>query len=221
MKFLKLIVALCAILDCTMIAEAGERRSKRKAEAAVTVAKVSMEQANTSELPKSSAVKQSLTTGSDDALAEVNEYRAKRGLTPFKPDPLLTQAAASAAKQRATRSITGHLPESDFSYLPAGAHADSAGCGALDDSWGWGTCCMNDNYAYAGAAWVRGSDGKRYMHLFVSNSPASTTKQTAIEPPQPTGEVIASAGSCASGQCPNTTAVRQYGGVLSRGRRGR
>ena len=102
----------------------------------------------------------------DDALSEVNAERAKRGLRPFLPDPLLNDAARSCAKLRAARLIEGHL-DSDFHYLPAGASAVAAGCGALEPSWGWGTCCTYDNYTYAGAAWVMGRDGKRYMHLFV------------------------------------------------------
>lgn len=159
--------------------------------------------------------------GSDDALAEVNEYRAKRGLAPFKHDAALTEAALKAAKQRASRGIHGHLPESDFTCLPAGAHADAAGCGALDDSWGWGTCCMDENYAYAGAAWIRGSDGRRYMHLFVSNSPANSVKQTAVEPVRVTSETVCDTGTCSTGQCSSGVTVRQYGGLLSRGRRGR
>ena len=102
----------------------------------------------------------------DDALDEVNAERAKRGLRPFLPDPLLNEAARSCAKIRATKQIEAHL-DSDFHYLPAGASATAAGCGALEPSWGWGTCCTYDNYTYAGAAWVMGADGKRYMHLFV------------------------------------------------------
>lgn len=105
-------------------------------------------------------------TGSQDALAEVNAERARRGLRPFQPDPLLNQAAQTCAQIRASRRIAGHLPN-DFSYLPAGATATSAGCGAMEPSWGWGTCCAYENYTYAGAAWAMGSDGKRYMHLFV------------------------------------------------------
>lgn len=103
----------------------------------------------------------------EDALAEVNAERAKLGLKPFINDSLLNKAALACAKQRATRGIHGHLPESDFSYLSSGGNAASAGCGALEDSWGWGTCCYKDDYTYAGAAWVRGADGLRYMHIFV------------------------------------------------------
>lgn len=107
-------------------------------------------------------------TGSDDALDEVNAERAKRGLRPFINDPLLNKAAQAAARQRAARRIHGHLPESDFSYVPAGGQASAAGCGALELSWGWGTCCTYESqWTYAGAAYVMGNDGLRYMHLFV------------------------------------------------------
>ena len=101
-----------------------------------------------------------------DALAEVNAARARRGLRPFLHDPLLTHAAQQCAQIRASRRIAGHLPN-DFAYVPAGTSARSAGCGAMEPSWGWGTCCTYENYTYAGAAWVMGADGKRYMHLFV------------------------------------------------------
>lgn len=102
----------------------------------------------------------------DDALEEVNAARVKRGLAPFVHDPKLNEAAKACAKIRATSFIEAHLAN-DFAYLPAGATATSAGCGALEPSWGWGTCCTYDNYTHAGAAWVMGADGKRYMHLFV------------------------------------------------------
>lgn len=104
--------------------------------------------------------------GAYDALAEVNTWRARRGLRAFIHDPGLTQAASACAQVRAARRIEGHLPN-DFAYLPAGTTASSAGCGAASPSWGWLTCCMEENYTYAGAAWVWGSDGQRYMHLFV------------------------------------------------------
>lgn len=143
--------------------------------------------------------KTTASTGSNDALDEVNAYRAKRGMPPFQRDPQLTEAALKAAKQRATRGLHGHLPESDFTCLPAGATADAAGCGALEDSWGWATCCMDDNYSHAGAAWVRGADGLRYMHLFVRHGQQQGTasKPTTIEPLAATGETL----TCTSGSC--------------------
>jgi len=153
--------------------------------------------------PTESDVKEVATTGSEDALAEVNAYRAKRGLAPFKHDAQLTQAAYEAAKRRASRGIHGHLPESDFSCLPAGANADAAGCGALDDSWGWATCCMDDSYSHAGAAWVRGSDGRRYMHLFCRNQVTaanSTTQTTQTE-----------TMTCTSGTCYTSDSTRTRG----------
>lgn len=151
-------------------------------------------------------------TGSNDALDEVNAYRAKRGMPPFQHDAQLTEAALKAAKQRASRGIHGHLPESDFTCLPPGAKADAAGCGALEDSWGWGTCCMDDHYSHAGAAWVRGPDGLRYMHLFVRHGhQANSTKSTTIEPPAATGEVM----TCTSGSCGTVQQSRR----LSRRRR--
>jgi len=100
------------------------------------------------------------------ALDEVNAARARRGLRPFLHDPQLTLAAQQCAQVRASRRIAGHLAN-DFAYLPPGSTARSAGCGAMEPSWGWGTCCTYENYTYAGAAWVMGADGKRYMHLFV------------------------------------------------------
>lgn len=101
----------------------------------------------------------------EDALQEVNEARAKLGLPAFIKDPLLTQAALACAKERARLGIHGHL-NSDFDYLPKGAEASTAGCGALEPSWGWQTCAWKDNYTYAGAAWVQ-SGGLRFMHIFL------------------------------------------------------
>lgn len=108
-------------------------------------------------------------TASDDALAEVNAARAARGLAPFVQDPGLTAAAKAAADFRATHLIAGHVGGAmgDFAFLPQGSSATAAGCGALDPSWGWGSCCTYDRYQFAGAAVTYGRDGKRYMHLFV------------------------------------------------------
>lgn len=100
-----------------------------------------------------------------DALSEVNAARSQRGLRPFQPDESLRQAAYSCAKQRASRLISGHLPESDFHYL--NGNASAAGCAAWPQELGFGSCCLYENYTYAGAAWAIGKDGKRYCHLFV------------------------------------------------------
>ncbi len=117
------------------------------------------------EKPETSGPKEAVS--GEDALAEVNAARAKRGLPAYQPDPILNKAALACAKQRAARLIAGHLPESDFSYLPSGGSATAAGCAAWTPDWGWGSCCTYDSYTYAGAAWVMGQDGQRYMHLFV------------------------------------------------------
>jgi hypothetical protein len=102
----------------------------------------------------------------NEALAEVNATRATRGLPPYIEDAGLTAAAVSAANFRAARLIAGHTPN-DFAHLPAGAHADAAGCAAWTPDLGWGACATYDSFTYAGAAIVTGTDGRRYMHLFV------------------------------------------------------
>ena len=101
-----------------------------------------------------------------DGLDEVNAARAARHLPAFRRDDGLTRAAGDAAAYRAAHRIAGHT-RNDFAFLPDGTTARAAGCGALEDSWGWATCCTYERYTHAGAAWVRGKDGKRYMHLFV------------------------------------------------------
>lgn len=104
--------------------------------------------------------------GSVEALAEVNAARAQRGLPPFAHDEELYLAACRCAELRAQYRIAGHTAN-DFAALRPGNYAAAAGCGALEWSWGWGTCCTYENYRFAGAAYVVGADGKRYMHLFV------------------------------------------------------
>jgi hypothetical protein len=110
-----------------------------------------------------------VSTAAEDALDEVNAARAARGLAPYTRDPGLTAAAQAAADYRARNRIAGHVSggAGDFAFLPAGSWADAAGCGALAPSWGWGACCTYDAYQTAGAAVTTGSDGRRYMHLFV------------------------------------------------------
>lgn len=102
-------------------------------------------------------------------LTEVNQARWKRKhLQPFREDEQLTAAALACAQYRAENHIAGHT-DNDFAYLPAGATAEAAGCGALDPSWGWQSCCMYERWRFAGAAIVMGDDGKRYMQIFVRN----------------------------------------------------
>jgi hypothetical protein len=101
--------------------------------------------------------------GAGDGLDEVNAKRAARGLRPYLRDPGLTQAAMACAQYRATYGIFGHT-SNDFAF---GGGAASTGCAAYPPSYGWMSCCTYDNYTYAGAAYVTGRDGRRYMHLFV------------------------------------------------------
>jgi hypothetical protein len=127
-------------------------------------------QALTTPVYPSHSITETATTKSrvtvDDALAEVNAARAARGLPPFAHDEGLAQAARACANLRAQYLVAGHTAN-DFAALPAGTTASAAGCGALEPSWGWRSCCTFDNYRYAGAAVVMGRDGRRFMHLFV------------------------------------------------------
>jgi hypothetical protein len=102
----------------------------------------------------------------EDVLKEVNALRAQRGLPPYAYDAKLAEGAAACAKYRADHLVQGHT-RNDFGFLPNGTRASAAGCAAWPVGLGWGSCCVWDNYRYAGAAWAMGSDGKRYMHLFV------------------------------------------------------
>jgi hypothetical protein len=101
-----------------------------------------------------------------DGLDEVNAKRAARGLRPYVRDEGLTQAARACAAFRAERGLFGHTTN-DFAFVPAGTSASSAGCAAYPVSYGWMSCCVYEGYTLAGAAWVTGRDGRRYMHLFV------------------------------------------------------
>lgn len=100
-----------------------------------------------------------------EALGEVNAVRAARGLRPYVVDELLVIGAKRCAVYRAARLIEGHTGN-DFVFLPAGAYARAGGCAAWHGN-DWGSCCTYDGYTYAGAAWARGRDGRRFMQLFV------------------------------------------------------
>jgi hypothetical protein len=124
-----------------------------------------------------------------DALEEVNRHRAARGLSPFARDTQLSQAAAAVADYRAARLMAGHVFErnrSDYSFLPSGARAEATGCAAWPQGIGWGSCCSEENWRYAGAAYAIGRDGKRYMHLYVSNRPNSEPVSTYTPPVEQT-----------------------------------
>ena len=102
----------------------------------------------------------------EDVLAEVNALRAQRGMRPYILDTGLTEGALRCAITRAQQHQAGHT-SNDFAYLPPGVRASAGGCAAWPVGQGWGSCCIWENATYAGAAYCIGTDGKRYMHLFV------------------------------------------------------
>lgn len=104
-----------------------------------------------------------------NATAEVNAFRAAKGLPPFEEDACLVEAAKTIALERALERRAGHT-RNDFSGLPEGCRADAAGCAAWPPESGWGSCCDSEAWKYAGAAFVLGDDGRRYMQLFVRES---------------------------------------------------
>lgn len=112
------------------------------------------------------ALMPSLCTAAEDAIAEVNAARARKGLPAFGRAECLTVAAKACADYRASKQMAGHT-SNDFAYLPKGCKASAAGCAAWQPRDGWGSCCTYERYRYAGAAWAKGRDGRRYMHIFV------------------------------------------------------
>ena len=159
---------LIAVAMCFMfVGEASAQRGRRNRKQYVPqVTQVQPAWVTPSDEPKKS---NSPKVGEvcENALDEVNKARAERGLKPYIHDPLLAKGALECAKQRASRLIHGHLPESDFTYLPKEVNVNGVvgGCAAWES--GFGACAMYDNYTYCGASWVRGSDGLKYCHIFV------------------------------------------------------
>lgn len=101
-----------------------------------------------------------------DALDEVNDLRAARGLSAYRRDDGLMIGAKACADFRAANGMSGHT-NNDFSFLPGGSFAPSAGCAAWPHEMGFGACCVYDDYTFAGAATTIGRDGRAYHHLFV------------------------------------------------------
>ena len=107
-----------------------------------------------------------LAQAGEDALDIVNAQRAARGLRPFIRDHNLSIAALRAADFRALHRISGHT-SNDFAFVTPGTSVDAAGCAAWPQSLGFGSCCLYENWTFAGAAWAIGADGRRSCHLFV------------------------------------------------------
>lgn len=163
-----------------------------------------VERATPPESPKKQSPPPPKANPGDDALEELNVLRVRRGLRPYVRDEGLTVAARACAAHRASYLMFGHT-QNDFAFLPAGSSADAAGCAAYPASYGWMSCCMWDNYTYGGAAWALGRDGKRYMHLYVSNRPGGVG--VAVAPQSALAPALAPAGgSCAGGSCGPTPA---------------
>jgi hypothetical protein len=161
--------ALVVLLVFASLVDAGPfRRGRRNYEPRVQpTVSVAVDVVSASADPYLSNFPLAKEVSADDALDEVNAQRRARGLRPFIKDDGLTLAARACAKFRADRGMHGHT-SNDFVFLPPGASATAAG--AEGDGWtvgmGWGTCCMYDDYTYAGAGVeVRGN--LRFMHLFV------------------------------------------------------
>jgi hypothetical protein len=175
MMMLRCLIALLAVAVVVLDAEAGPfRRRGYTANSNQSYVPATVSPVMPTSSPGSTVIQVSASTPAGgaasaapgDGLDEVNAQRAARGLRPFLRDDNLTRAAQDCAAFRAQRGIFGHT-SNDFAFVPAGSFASSAGCAAYPASYGWMSCCVYDNYTYAGAAWVTGADGKRYMHLFV------------------------------------------------------
>lgn len=117
----------------------------------------------------------------EDALDEVNAARAARGLRPFVRDEGLSEAAKAAADFRALHRIEFHT-SNDFAFVPAGSMASAAGCAAWPPHLGWGSCCTFQDRERAGAAFAIGSDGRRFMHLYVAGG--TGTEPSTSQPAQ-------------------------------------
>lgn len=160
------VLVMTLILVSAAESQAFGRSRRGQMYASYTATRVATSSVNSEGVHSKSVTTTVKVEGAVDGLGEVNAERMRRGLRPYICDPGLTQAAMNAASYRAARLIRGHTAN-DFQFLPPGVSSPANGCGALTPDWGWGSCCTYDNYTYAGAAWVQGRDGRRYMHLFV------------------------------------------------------
>ncbi len=161
------IIAIALLLLTCSAADAQGRRARRSHDAWMQGQQAAVVQQVVAIQPAAPTPTPAGTQESKDALGEVNAARAAKGMPALAHDDLLTQAAYACAQARAASHNAGHTGN-DFAYLPSGGQATSAGCAGLDPSWGWQSCCWDDpQWRAAGAAWVMGSDGRRYMHIFV------------------------------------------------------
>lgn len=116
------------------------------------------------------------STASASALDEVNLWRTKNGLSPFKEDKKLTVAAQHKAEYRAARLLKdGHQGP----RCPGGCRE---GTGEAKPEWGWLTCVMEETGQFAGAGVAIGADGERYMVLIVRGTRGSAPHGRRVRP---------------------------------------
>lgn len=108
----------------------------------------------------------SIGWAAEPALDEVNALRKAKGLKPYLIDSGLQLGAEKCADYRAAHLIEGHT-RNDFRFLPLKVEAEAAGAGAAVPKAGWLSCCVYEDWDYAGAAYKVGKNGKRYMTIFV------------------------------------------------------
>lgn len=163
-QMLRNCLCLLVLFAVSLVADAGIFRARRSCSKVTTTTTTTVKSCQRCEgVP---FVLGDNSRASADALDEVNAVRASRGLRPFAKCEGLTKAAMSAAASRASALVAGHT-QNDFAHVPSGYSANAAGCAAWEPRLGWGACCTYENWSEAGAAYVLGSDGRRYMHLFV------------------------------------------------------
>ena len=95
-----------------------------------------------------------------DGWAEFCEWRRRMGLPQVQQDPAMMAFAQNKANYQASRLISGHAGP----RTPAGWRE---GTGNAAASWGWLTCCMEEDARFGGAGMAYGRDGQRYMVLVV------------------------------------------------------
>ncbi|MEM8864130.1 MAG: hypothetical protein AAGF31_01130 [Planctomycetota bacterium] len=114
------------------------------------------------------------SSASATALEEVNYWRTKNGLQPFKEVPWMTEFAQRKAEWRAARlAQNGHQGPP----CPAGCRE---GTGEATPDWGWLTCCQEETGTWAGAGVAIGADGQRYMVLVIHGTQGQTPRGRQI-----------------------------------------
>lgn len=108
------------------------------------------------------------------AMEEVNHWRTKNGLPPFKEVPWMTKFAQQKAEWRAARlAKNGHQGP----QCPASCRE---GTGEAKSEWGWLTCCQEESGTWAGAGVAIGADGERYMVLVIHGTQGSAPRGRQI-----------------------------------------